>query len=428
MTKYRSRLWLALCLGLIVLFIGFRIWRLGFPTETVFDEVYFPKMASQYLGGEQFFDIHPPLGKLIIAMGEILFGNTPIGWRVMPLLAGIGILPAGYWSMKQLFGSENGKLAGLLAALLLAIDGLLIVYSRTGLMDGFILLFGILSVGFCWQFIRAREKGERAVAPMLWTGIFAGLALAVKWIGAGFLPLVAGAILLAMFFQKKRPIDFTDFQLWFVAFIIIPFVLYTLPFLANWQTDFWNQFALWHHQSWDYNIHLDATHPYSSKWWSWPFLVRPIWFYYKGDNGSVIGVDGIGNPLEWWASTLAVVYSILAVLYTSLTFKRQENQILTAHQLWPVVFLLAGWGIFFLPWSVIGRVLFLYHYLTSYVFALLLMAFWLATLWQERWNRIALIVIIALLVLSALVFLPIWIAYPVPQEYFNRLMLFKSWI
>jgi dolichyl-phosphate-mannose--protein O-mannosyl transferase len=426
--KNRSRFWTILVFIAIAVFVFLRVWRLGTPVETVFDEVYFPKMASQYLAGEAFFDIHPPLGKLIIAFGEFIFGNNPIGWRIMPLLAGIGLLPAGYWAMRQLFGDENGKRAGLIAALLFAIDGLLIVYSRTGLMDGFILLFGILSIGFCWQFIHQREAGDRGAVAMLLTGMFAGLAFAVKWIGIGFLPLVAGTVLIVMLVHKKRSIDFTDFQLWFMSFVIAPAILYTVPFLANWQTDFWSQFALWHQQSWDYNVGLDATHPYSSKWWSWPFLVRPIWFYYQGNGGNVIGVDGIGNPLEWWASTLAVVYTILAVVYSFLTWSRQENQILTRKQLWPVLFLLAGWGAFFLPWAVIGRVLFLYHYLTSYVFALLLMAFWLGAAWRETYNWIFVGLALTAMVISGGLFAPIWIAYPIPQEYFNWLMWFKSWI
>src|SRR5690349_4360886 len=77
----------------IVVFAFLRIWRISFPGETVFDEVYFPKMAWQYLTGEAFFDIHPPLGKLMIAVGESIFGNTTLGWRIVSLLFGLGILP-----------------------------------------------------------------------------------------------------------------------------------------------------------------------------------------------------------------------------------------------------------------------------------------------------------------------------------------------
>lgn len=421
----KKKPWVVAALAVIAVFVFLRIWRLHLPAETVFDEVYFPKMASQYLAGEKFFDIHPPLGKLIIAVGEIIFGNTTFGWRIMPLLAGIAIIPAAYWVMVKVF---KNQLAGLIAALLFAIDGLMIVYSRTGLMDGFITLFGLLSIGFCWWFIDRRNEGEQAWSLLLLTGVFAGLAVAVKWIGAGFLPLTAFAILITMYLGKKRRFEFNDFFIWVIAFAVIPFVLYTLPFLANWQTNFWNEFATWHQQSWGYNVNLDATHPYASKWWSWPFLVRPIWFYYKGDAGNVIGVDAIGNPAVWWGATLAVVYTVIALIYSALVWRRKESQILTRNQFWALLFVLGGWAAFYLPWTQIGRVLFLYHYMSSYLFALLLTGFWLSYSVLTKRGIMAVIGLIAVAIVVALMFAPIWIAYPIPQEWFNRLMWFKSWI
>ncbi len=416
-------------LGGILLFVFLRIWRLHLPAETVFDEVYFPEMAGKYLSGTTFFDIHPPLGKLIIAIGEFLFRgiNVQVGWRIMPLLAGIGLLPAAYWTMRQIF---NDRRAGLIAAFLFAIDGLMVVYSRTGLMDGFITLFGVLAIGFCWRFIKKRwDGGEQAWPTLLWTGFFAGLAVAVKWIGVGYLPLVAVATFCAIFFGKKRAFNFHDFLIWVVAFVVVPALLYTLPFLANWRADFLNQFILWHHQSWDYNVHLDATHPYSSKWWSWPFMIRPIWFYYKNQLGNVIGVDAIANPAVLWGSTLAVVYSVMVTIYSLLVWKRQDQQVIERSLFLPIFFLLAGWGAFYLPWTVIGRVLFFYHYMSSFSFSMLLAAFWLSRAYSSSLfaKMMTVMVLLAALVVG-LYFSPIWIAYPIPQIWFDRLMWFKSWI
>lgn len=430
--------WLLATLIVIAVFVFLRFWRLSYPAETVFDEVYFPKMASQYLAHESFFDIHPPLGKLIIAVGEVLFGgaaigsfhlpwgNVQVGWRIMSLLAGIALLPAAYWTMIQIF---NDKRAGVLAALLLSIDGLMIVYSRTGLMDIFIQLFGVLSLGFCWRFINQRREGNQAWTSLLTTGFFAGLAVAVKWIGIGFLPLVALATFIGLFTAKKRQFDFNDFFVWFCAFVVIPAILYIVPFAANWQTDFWHQFALWHQQSWDYNVHLNATHPYASKWWSWPFMIRPIWFYYKNIGGDIVGVDGIGNPIVWWGTTLGIVYTALVLAYSLLVWTRKDSQVIERRQFWPILFLVGGWAAFYLPWSVIGRVLFLYHYMTSYIFAVLLAAFWLSQSWQVKSNRWKVITVLIVAVAVGLYFAPIWIAYPISQTWFNNLMWFKgSWI
>lgn len=409
----------------IAIFVFLRFWRLGFPGEMVFDEVYFPKMAHQYLTGENFFDIHPPLGKLIIALGELVFGNTTIGWRVMPLLAGLAMLPVGYWATYQIFQDRR---AGLILALLLAIDGLFIVYSRTGLMDGFMILFGLASLGFCWQFRRRRLSGEVAWGSLILTGLFAGLALAVKWIGAGFLPVVAVTVFATLYWNKNRAFEFADFLVFLGSFIVLPVALYTLPFLANWQTDFWHQFFEWHRQSWQYNVNLEATHPYASKWWSWPFLIRPIWFYYKADLGKIIGVDAIGNPIVWWGSTLAVVYSGLVLIYVALVNRKKASEVIDRSFLVPMLFTVAGWATFYLPWVKIGRVLFLYHYFASYLFALILTAFWLSQAMATKRGQMVVAALLLIAIIVGLLFAPIWIAYPIPQEWFNRLMWFRSWI
>ncbi len=423
--RRRYDLWLGAGLAVIALFVALRFWRLGQPTDTVFDEVYFPVMAHQYLIHQNFFDIHPPLGKLIIAASELIFGNRAIGWRAASLLTGVAILPAAYWAVTQLF---NDRRAGLIAAILIAIDGMFIVYARTGLMDGFMIFFGLLSLGFCWQFRHRRLAGHIAWGSLLATGLFAGLAVAIKWIGFGFLPIVALTTFVTLFFATKRPISFADFLIWLASFFLLPVVLYTVPFLANWQGDFWHQFFVWHQQSWDYNVNLVATHPYASKWWSWPFLIRPIWFYFKGIGNNIVGVDAIGNPIVWWGSTLAVVYTVLVLGYTALVWHRPASQIISKKELGPLLFLLFGWAAFYLPWSQIGRVLFLYHYFSSYLFALLLAAFWLSRSYAQRRNQVMILLTLAAAVVVGLAFVPIWTAYPIPMRWFNYLMWFKSWI
>src|SRR3989344_8292071 len=98
-----KKILIILILSVVVHFAFF-----GYPKETVFDEVHFGKFISGYMTGEYFFDIHPPLGKLIIAGMGYLGGFAPgfsfmnIGekfpddlymWlRFLPALAG-AILP-----------------------------------------------------------------------------------------------------------------------------------------------------------------------------------------------------------------------------------------------------------------------------------------------------------------------------------------------
>src|SRR5215210_4815931 len=72
---YRSMLLVSACA--VALGIFARLYRLGFPPNILWDERYFPVMADKYLHGVYQFDLHPPFGKFIIALGISLLGNEP---------------------------------------------------------------------------------------------------------------------------------------------------------------------------------------------------------------------------------------------------------------------------------------------------------------------------------------------------------------
>jgi len=114
-----------LAIALIVLGLATRLFFLANPAEVVFDEVHFGKFVSSYFTGRYHFDIHPPLGKMIIATGAWLggygnyvsqngvfdfrnigddYGSMPYLWfRVLPALAG-ALIPLVIF----LFASELG--------------------------------------------------------------------------------------------------------------------------------------------------------------------------------------------------------------------------------------------------------------------------------------------------------------------------------
>ena len=65
------RLWLVV-LVFAALGFGTRFWDIHEPNETVFDEVYFGSFTTSYVERQYFFDIHPPLGKLVLAFAGSL--------------------------------------------------------------------------------------------------------------------------------------------------------------------------------------------------------------------------------------------------------------------------------------------------------------------------------------------------------------------
>ncbi len=53
-----------------------------------------------------------------------------------------------------------------------------------------------------------------------------------------------------------------------------------------------------------YNYHstLTATHPYTSEWYTWPIMWKPVWYYVaEYSDGLRETISGIGNPAIWGA-------------------------------------------------------------------------------------------------------------------------------
>lgn len=71
--------------------------RPSFLNSSYFDEIYHARTALEHLRGMWPYEIsHPPLGKLILALGVSLFGMTPFGWRFSGTVIGVLMLPALY--------------------------------------------------------------------------------------------------------------------------------------------------------------------------------------------------------------------------------------------------------------------------------------------------------------------------------------------
>ncbi|MER6507858.1 phospholipid carrier-dependent glycosyltransferase [Nonomuraea sp. NPDC001636] len=384
---------------LVALFGGLlRFVRLGEPKAVVFDETYYAKDAWSLLryGVERAmlgdaknpiadrrliagnldifrqcpqssdcasFVAHPPLGKWMIAVGEWLFGMNPFGWRFAAALVGtLSILVLARVARRM----TRSTLLGCLAGLLLALDGLHLVLSRTALLDVF-LMFWVLAAFACLVVDRDRAR-ERLVAwyenspvsphgPWLgarpWrlaAGVCLAFAMSVKWSGLAF--AVAFAIMSLMWdFGARRAIGLKrpyagawnkDLPHALLSFTVIPFVAY----MATWTGWFasangygrnWDQatssgpfFFLfdsmrsWVQYQWQvFTFHsgVHEYHQYMSDPWTWPLLVRPVSFYYPADvppsacgaSACAQAIHGTGTPALWFGALLALAGT--AVLY-----------------------------------------------------------------------------------------------------------------
>lgn len=425
MRRGKANLEFWLLLGLTLMSVIVRFWRLGEPGEIVFDETYYAKWGEDYFQGQKFFDVHPPLGKLLIGIGSYLMSSSPeatlnaFGWRFAVALFGIFIVPLTYLIARKLFTPnrkenqdskfqpQNSARIAALAGLFVLIDGLILVQTRTALLDSFLLTFS-LAAYLSFLHYRDATSGREANFRLLATGVFLGLALATKWTAvAPFL------VIFTWWWSLHTKIPPTTFLTKIASFGLIPFGIYAASFLTNVrETDFWRYLWDWHKQSWNFHEGLRASHPYESRWPAWLYLARPVWYYFKDENGLVRGVIALGNPLLWWATIPAIVASVWYAV--------------RRHYL-PLSIALLAFIATYAPWIMIGRTQFQYYLVGGVPFLMMMLAWWLDRLLETPFKKLAWILIGAA-VLTFLFFLPLYTAYPIPNWYYKLHIWLKSWI
>ena len=374
----------------------FRLPRLGMPGEEVFDEVYHAKTALQYLNGESPTEwVHPPTAKLLIAAGVWLFGYVPWAWRLMPALAGVALAPVFYLLARRVLVTER---AAVLATVLLLSDGVYLVQSRIAMTNIFAVLFQVSAALFV---LRAALRPRLSAPDMAAAGLFLGLALSTRWTSlwaAGFL----GLVLLAV--RRLRIIKPRELTLAVLAFLVLPAGIYVLSYVPWMRQGHELRDLLPLQKSiWRYHADLRATHPYFSKWYTWPLLYRPTWYYFKQTGETIRGIVALGNPALWWASVPVMVWALV-------TGAREKDP--------RRLFSGLGFCALYLPWGISPRTLNYSHYLFEAIpYACLSLGELLDRKWSGKWALLARSYV-AMVVLLFFFFLPFLIALPVPAGWY----------
>jgi dolichyl-phosphate-mannose-protein mannosyltransferase len=384
---------LAIALLFTLAAAAFRLPRLGVPGEEVFDEVYHAKTALQYLNGESPTEwVHPPTAKLLIAVGVWLFGYVPWAWRLMPALAGVALAPVFYLFARRALVTERGAV---LATVLLLCDGVYLVQSRIAMTNIFAVLFQVSAALFI---LRAAMRPRLSAPDMAAAGLFLGLALSTRWTSlwaAGFL----GLVLLAV--RRLRIIKPRELTLTVLAFLVLPAGIYVLSYVP-WMRQGHELKELLPLQKaiWRYHADLRATHPYFSRWYTWPLLYRPTWYYFKQTGDTIRGIVALGNPALWWASVPVTVWALV-------TGAKEKNP--------RRLFSGLGFCALYLPWGVAPRTLNYSHYLFEAIpYACLSLGELLDWRWDMKWARL----FVAVVVLLFFFFLPFLVALPIPARWY----------
>lgn len=435
-----DRKFLVCMLVVFVLSLAARTIALGSIHQVVFDEVHFGKFISSYSATHtRFFDIHPPIGKLLIAGGAYLagyngqfsfdhigqpYGDVPIGAiRMVPAFFG-ALLPLIIMILLRQAGVSLA--VSFIGGIAVALDNALIVESRYILTDSILLtaLFGCIAATIAA--VQIKNKSYSWCLVML-AGVLAGVGVGTKFTGA-----IGGALAVWILLSQAIRTRYMESSTWIWKMLLLAifaiatylmgwmvhFSLLTLPGSGDaWGIptgSFWPDLIRAHEQMLSANYNLTAGHPYGSKWWTWPFMARSV-FYWQGNGPAFVYL--LGNPVVWWGSFCLFVSGVIALFFATLGRGRD------ASIAWVFLFGFAG---SFLPLIRVPRVLFLYHYLTPLIFSLLFGLYWLHHVVGSK-KSLVVACSLALIVAGFLFISPLTYGLGISQEWQHVLFFIPSW-
>ena len=383
---------------------------INYLNSMYFDEVYFARTAYEYSHGIKAYEwVHPPLGKVIQAI-PIKLSNTfaPFYYRFMGNIAGIIMIIVMYLFCKSMFKSTKLSVLG---ALIMTFDTFHFAQTRMGTVDSFLVLFIMLSYFYMYKYINTDN-----IKHLLLSGLFFGLSLCIKWIG-----LISGIGLCVMFFIhiiRNKKISIKLLSKASLFFVIIPLILYFsiyILFPKNINMNMRSIFDVVENNKDMYNYHhdLEATHPFSSPWYSWPISYRPVW-YYQGEADSLGygSIVGIGNVVIWWFGIITFVYTLVMLFIK----KNKESLIIVCGAL-------SIW----LPYIFIGRCMFLYHYFSVLPFMMLSIVYFFRDLNKKLNTDMVMYTYIVLFISFFIIYYPVISGIKTNSSYISHLKLLKSW-
>jgi len=339
----------------------------------VFDEIYFPVDAAKDLHQPaiSYFDPEPPLAKLLMAPPIVAMGFTTWSWRISTAIFGSLLVGVIYLIALRL---RRDRWFATAAALFISLDGLAFVESRTGVIDIIAIFFVAL---FYYVFLlhwqaRTRRQWKATLYVM---ALVAALAFAAKL--TALAPLVIAAALIAMrgvspWIARLLPAVHriagprrNQVVMWRAAagrFAVVHYTLAAIVGVAIFSASFSRYLTIDHTDVYRFTACSQSTagltgtadtldvpttrvggvtvpdpatalrniadsmaaglqyhywechsHPYASRWYTWPVMYHPVLFYYaqqssaNPDNPTVSAITDMGNPAVWWLAIPALL-------------------------------------------------------------------------------------------------------------------------
>lgn len=425
---------------------------------TMFDEVYYARTGYEFIHHLPTYETtHPQLGKCIIALGMLIFGCNPFGWRIFVALIGVLFVPLLYSFGKVLF--KDTFMATVLG-IFITFDCMHYSLSRICTIDNIVAFFIILTYYYMYRYIEADKKyrtgtkwysdkfpPKKVYTLLMLCGITMGCAIATKLTGV----YAAVGLLIIMLYHtiqywpRKQARNLIYFCLLF--FIVTPLIIYTLAYIPA--VEKWAHVGITDKSvSFDenglniaygytgliartlrntnyminYHKNLVATHPYQSPAESWPFIYKTLLaannlVTTKSSDTMTVYIRStmsyMGNPAIWWPCIPAIIYTFYCAI-----LKRDKK----------AMFLSVAYIAQYIPWFGVNRCIFIYHYYPSAIFSFLMLGYGIDALIKRfpKTKKYICYYLIAVILLF-IIFYPVISGIPFTDTWTRKLKWFDNW-
>lgn len=476
---------------LSVLAFATRFFNLSFPSKVIFDEAHFGLYASKYLSHQYYFDIHPPLGKLLLAI-PAFFGKISQGFnwapmsdypcdfnflalRFLPALFGSLLVVLIYFLVKEMGFSRR---IAFISSFFVLFGNAFIVQSQFILLDIILIFFIFLSLYFFFVAKRFIFPSHKWYIFNILCGICLGAAFSIKLTGLTILGLVWFVVIFQdHLFLKQRKEILAKICLIFIFPFLIYFLIFALHFYllplnceSNCGEVFEERTTKYAYifrtnpsaTDFDYYTHSPkgnffekfleenrlklsdtlkntGTHYYRSDWSTWPFMIRPIRYFLESGGDKSSHIYFFGNPLVWWFGLLGILsYFYLIIRNYLFQFKLKLPKNFYSRNL---LILMSGYIICFIPFATIPRFIFAYHYLPALIFSIIIFSVVLDGIvtmifgetpknkifHNSKKANLAFLLVLFAVFASFVYFSPLTYGFPLTEQQFESRMWLDTW-
>ena len=459
--------------------------KYNYPPAVFWDENYHIASAQKYIDGAMFMEVHPPLGKLFIALGEYLIQpnknldtskfsetdyikNFPENYS----FAGVRFFPTFFAWLSALvfffilyFLSKNPHLSAIFSSLYI-FDNALIVHSRGAMLEGSHLFFILLSILY-WSYLISKNSKIKNISYFI-LGIFVGLSVMVKATGA--ITFLLFLFLFAYDYRKKLEdwrknifqlfknfsvklviviigISAVFFPVWYIHFSLGKSIATDKNYsagneykeiIANGGTENPMNFYVMLKDNLKYMANynkgvprLDVCKPDENGSYPlvWPVGDKSINYRWEKSDGGVRYLYLQSNPVIWFSSLIGVILSMVLIV-SKFIYKLEIKNTRIFYLLICFSFMYVSYMAIMLK---IGRVMYLYHYFIPLIFSfiiLFLVFCYIAGEYLESRKKTAykfLTLFILAIIASYQFYSPLTYYEPLTTKEFNQRIWFDFW-